>query len=61
MKSDRPFYGKYIALLSLTGQLPAEDVAKSAGMDITDPAFWQEGMDIIATYVKKLEELANKS
>lgn len=60
-KSDRPFYEKYNALLSLTGQLSAEDVAKSAGIDITDPAFWQEGMDIIASYVKQLEELAEKS
>ena len=60
-KSDRPFYEKYNALLSLTGQLSAEDVAKSAGIDITDPAFWQEGMDIIASYVKQLEELAEKN
>ena len=59
-KSDRPFYEKYNALLSLTGQLSAEDVAKSAGIDITDSAFWQEGMDIIASYVKQLEELASK-
>ena len=58
-KSDRPFYEKYNALLSLTGQLSAEDVAASAGIDITDPAFWQEGMDIIAIYAKQLEELAN--
>ncbi|MBP5162977.1 MAG: M3 family oligoendopeptidase [Spirochaetales bacterium] len=59
-KSGRPFYEKYNELLSLTGQLPAEDVAKSAGIDITDPAFWQEGMDIIASYAKQLEELASK-
>ena len=59
-KSDRPFYEKYNELLSLTGQLPAEDVAKTAGIDITDPAFWQEGMDIIASYAKQLEELAAK-
>ncbi|MCQ2412629.1 MAG: M3 family oligoendopeptidase [Sphaerochaetaceae bacterium] len=59
-KSDRPFYEKYNELLSLTGQLSAEDVAASAGIDITDPAFWQEGMDIIASYAKQLEELAQK-
>ena len=59
-KSGKPFYEKYNALLSLTGQLPAEQVAATAGIDITDPAFWQEGMDIIASYVKQLEELAEK-
>ncbi len=60
-KSDRPFYEKYNTLLSLTGQLPAEKVAATAGIDITDPAFWQEGMDIIASYVKQLEDLAEKN
>ena len=55
---DRPFYEKYNELLSLTGQLPAKDVALTAGIDLEDPAFWQEGMDIIASYVKQLEELA---
>lgn len=59
-KSDRPFYEKYNELLSLTGQLPAEEVAKTAGIDITDSSFWQEGMDIIASYAKQLEELSKK-
>ena len=59
-RSGRPFYEKYNALLSLTGQLPAEQVAATAGIDITDPAFWQEGMDIIASYAKQLEELADR-
>lgn len=57
-KSDRPFYEKYNELLSLTGQLPAEEVAASASIDITDPCFWQEGMDIIASYAEQLEELS---
>ena len=60
-KSDKPFYEKYNALLSLTGQLPAEKVAATAGIDITDSAFWQEGMDIIASYAKQLEDLAEKN
>ena len=57
-KSDRPFYEKYNELLSLTGQLPAEEVAKTAGIDITDSSFWQEGMDIIASYARQLEGLS---
>lgn len=59
-KSERPFYEKYNELLSLTGQLPAEEVAKTAGIDITDCGFWQEGMDIIASYARQLEELSKK-
>lgn len=59
-EGSTPFYEKYNHLLSLTGQLPAEEVAKTAGIDITDPAFWQEGMDIIASYAKQLDDLAQK-
>ncbi|MGP1508246.1 MAG: M3 family oligoendopeptidase [Sphaerochaeta sp.] len=57
---ERPFYEKYNELLSLTGQIPAEDVAATAGIDITGSAFWQEGMDIIASYAKELEAFAGK-
>jgi len=59
-KGSTPFYEKYNNLLSLTGQLPAEEVAKTAGIDITDPAFWQEGMDIIASYAGQLDEYVRK-
>lgn len=59
-KGSTPFYEKYNNLLSLTGQLPAEEVAKTAGIDITDPAFWQEGMDIIASYASQLDEYVRK-
>jgi len=58
--NSRPFYEKYNELLSLTGQLPAKDVALAAGIDLEDPAFWQEGMDIIASYEKQLEELSSR-
>lgn len=54
---ERPFYERYNELLSLTGQLPAKDVAATAGIDLEDSAFWQEGMDIIASYAKQLEDL----
>lgn len=55
-----PFCEKYNKLLSLTGQLPAADVAKTAGIDLEDPAFWQEGLDIIASYVSEFEKLASR-
>lgn len=51
----KPFYQKYNKLLSLTGQLPAKDVAKTAGIDLEDPSFWEEGLEIIASYAKELE------
>lgn len=58
--SGKPFCEKYNNLLSLTGQLPAKDVAMTAGIDLEDPAFWQEGLDIISSYVDQFEKLASK-
>ena len=58
--SSEPFYKKYNALLALTGQLPAKEVAATAGIDLEDPAFWQEGMDIVAGYAKQFEELVDR-
>lgn len=54
---DKPFYEKYNNLLSLTGQMPAKDVANTAGIDLEDSSFWQEGLDIIASYERQFEEL----
>ena len=53
----RPFREQYRELLLKTGYLPAEEVAASAGIDIREPAFWEEGMEIIARYEKEFEEL----
>ena len=43
-------------MLSLTGQLCAKDVAATAGIDLEDPAFWEEGLEIIASYARSLED-----
>lgn len=56
-KSDEPFYEKYNRMLSITGSRNAVDVAASIGCNITSPEFWRSGMQVIASYVKKLEEL----
>jgi len=54
-----PFYQKYNKLLSLTGQLPAKDVAATAGIDLESSSFWEEGLEIIAAYAKELEGYAS--
>ncbi len=58
-KEDPEFGEKYRNLLLLTGETSANEVAASVGCDIEDEAFWQRGMDVIASYVKTLEEEAN--
>ena len=57
---DVDFAQKYRTLLSMTGQYSAEDVAASAGCDITSGAFWQEGIDVIASYVERMKRFADK-
>lgn len=59
VSDGKPFCETYKELLQKTGQLPAEEVAASAGIDIEDQAFWQQGIDIIASYEKQLEEFVS--
>jgi oligoendopeptidase F len=48
----------YREMLRLTGQATAAAVAKSAGFDIEDGAFWQDGIALIAGRVEEFEKLA---
>lgn len=56
----KPFYETFNKLLSITGQFDAITVAKTGGCDIESPDFWQEGLDIIKSYVDQFEELVNE-
>ncbi|AEF86649.1 oligoendopeptidase, PepF/M3 family [Treponema primitia ZAS-2] len=52
------FASGYRKMLRLTGQASAVDVAKSAGFDIEDGAFWQGGIALIAERVEEFVKLA---
>ena len=51
---DFPAY--YRAILKSTGSKSAVEVAKAAGIDIEDKAFWMKGINLIGTYAEKLKE-----
>ncbi|MDR2865690.1 MAG: M3 family oligoendopeptidase [Spirochaetaceae bacterium] len=51
------FAAVYRDLLSSTGRLSAEYLARKAGFDIEDENFWQSGIKIINARVKRFEEL----
>ena len=38
--------------------MSADDVALSAGCDIRTVEFWKEGIDVIAGYIRRLEDFA---
>jgi oligoendopeptidase F len=55
------FAAAYRDLLRLTGQASAEEVARSAGFNIADEGFWQEGIAIIGKRVEEFEGLRPRS
>jgi pepF/M3 family oligoendopeptidase len=55
-KDPSGFPAKYVALLEKTGSDSAMHVASTMGCDITSEQFWQQGMDLIATYAKEFAD-----
>ena len=54
------FIPKYTKLLHTTPVAPAEDVAKVAGIDLTDKAFWQGALQTIADQIDLFCELVSR-
>lgn len=57
-QKDSSFKDSYRSLLSVTGCMSADDVALSAGCDIRTVDFWKEGINVIAGYIRRLEDFA---
>jgi len=54
------FKPKYIELLKAGGSLSPRDLMAKAGIDITDPNFWQGGLTMLAKYVEMAENLVTQ-
>ena len=54
------FVPKYKKLLNATTIMDVEDVAKIAGIDITDKEFWRKGLESYAKQIDIFKELVNK-
>lgn len=59
-RNDRTFNRKYDDLLTLAGSASCETVASLVGCDITREAFWQSGLDLIASYVGRFDDALRK-
>jgi oligoendopeptidase F len=55
------FVPKYLQLLKSGGSLSPRDLMVRAGIDVTDPNFWQGGLNMLAKYVEMAEDLAAKT
>ncbi len=53
------FVPYYLELLSAGGSQPPNDLARRVGIDLTDPAFWSSGLDVIDEQVSEAETLAH--
>ncbi len=52
------FVPSYLKILKYGGGASPTHILTEAGVDMTDPAFWQGGFDFISTFIDELETLA---
>ena len=50
----------YKKLLSVTGKLSTEDVAKTIDIDLEDQAFWKKSLDLVSKDIEQFKKLAQK-
>lgn len=56
-KEGRAFANQYIDLLRLGGSLSPADLLSRVDIDIQEPQFWQEGIEVLADLVDQFEQL----
>jgi oligoendopeptidase F len=54
------FAGKYLDMLAAGGSDWPHELVKPLGVDLTDPNFWKQGMQILESWVAEAELLAEK-
>ena len=52
------FADAYLRFLALGGSRTPDEAVREVGLDITDPRFWDAGLDIVADMVTEVERLA---
>ena len=52
------FVPAYLDLLRAGGSMPPEELGQIAGVDLTDPAFWSDGLDLIERRLGEAEATA---
>jgi oligoendopeptidase F len=52
------FVGSYLELLGRGGSLPPEELGRIVGVDLTDPSFWDGGLNIIEQQLEAAEVAA---
>jgi oligoendopeptidase F len=55
------FVPRYIELLAAGGSRPPEELAKIAGLDLTDPGFWDSGLALVEENLERAEAAAREA
>lgn len=59
-KTVPDFENKYLHLLSQTAIGDYKEILKPFGLDLSNPKFWQHGLNLISSYIDELERLDKK-
>jgi oligoendopeptidase F len=52
------FVPRYLELLAAGGSRPPEDLGRIVGVDLTDPGFWDAGLDLVEEQLRAAEQAA---
>jgi len=58
LEEGEAFVPRYIELLSAGGSRSPEELAAIAGLDLTDPEFWNKGLELVRVQLTAAEEAA---
>jgi oligoendopeptidase F len=58
LEEGDPFVPRYVELLSAGGSRSPEELAAIAGLDLTDPEFWNNGLKLVRGQLEAAEEAA---
>lgn len=57
-EEGRAVVPRYLEMLAAGGSIAPNELVRRAGVDLTDPAFWNEGLDVLAEEIAEAERLA---
>jgi oligoendopeptidase F len=58
LEEGEPFVAKYLNLLRAGGSQPPEELGRIVGVDLTDPGFWNSGLDLVEEQLTEAEAAA---
>lgn len=58
LEEGESFVPRYLELLSAGGSRSPEELAKIAGLDLEDPSFWAQGLDLVREQLERAEAAA---